>query len=265
MSASTTHNHEHHEHHEHHGQEHHPVTAVAPVTPEDSSQVINASSGTSAETAADLTAKLTATPPLIRTGEYRFYFKKPMKGASVAEGTEPEKRPAVTLSLPIPTWDGLATMLTTNEKVVQYVLDMVEEAIKDQAREQLTDSIKPVMRQDELDLSKLSLEYIASMPKSERQGGGIAKEVWEEFSKDYIAVMTPERGADKSAKAAQLFLQRFNTVKTEKAVITALRDLLATWVRKTQNAEDFQEVYTYLDNRASLLLERDSAALLSAI
>jgi hypothetical protein len=73
--------------------------------------------------------------------------------------------------------------------------------------EQVDRDDSPVSRQAELDPSKLTLDYLASLPPSERRGGGIAKEVWDEFKEDYVATIVQhgQRTADKAAadKAAE--------------------------------------------------------------
>ena len=55
-------------------------------------------------------------------------------------------------------------------------------------------------------IDKLSWDFISNMPKAQRSGGGIAKEVWEEFGKDYISVMPDVTGkkVEQVTKAAKL-------------------------------------------------------------
>lgn len=210
-------------------------------------------------------------PQLFIEKELKFSFRKP-KGADDELGAE-KKRPPITFTgVKIPTIAGIVDYLYNDsqpeksQKVAQFIVDLVEDAIKDQIRSQLTDGDKPVMAPEQLDHSKLDLFAIASMPKSERTGGGISKEVWEEFEKDYIAVMGPIRESDeKAAKAAKLMVGRFNNCRTDKPVLTFLREQLGIWFTNTQNAEDFAEVYNYLDERAGTLLNRDSEAVLSAL
>ncbi len=227
------------------------ATAVAPVV------------DAQATTQATKNALPHSAAPFYMPVDMKFSFKKQTikddLGAEV-------KRPPVTVSIPLPTYDGFVNELTNEEtgnKVAQFVLDLVHDAIKDQVRSQLSDEEKPAMRQEDLDLSKLTLTYIANIPKSERTGGGISKEVWADFEKDYTEVMATVRGADKAAKAAKLFVSRFSQVRTDKPVLKFLRDELNTWVTKTTQVDDFQEVYTYLDGRVSDLLNKDNTSQLT--
>ena len=154
--------------------------------------------------------------PLAIDREFKFSFKK----QTITDDLGAEvKRPPVSLLIPMPTFSGLLSSLD-DAKVVAFVLDLCEEAIKDQVRAQLSDNDKPVMRQEDLDISKLTLLAIANMPNSERTGGGISKETWEEWEKDYIEIMVPLRGSDpkaneKVAKAAKLFAGRFYQCRTD--------------------------------------------------
>lgn len=204
---------------------------------------------------------ITATEPKFQLRDTRFTFKKQ---TAVDELGAEIKRPPVVLALPIPTFTGLVEAFD-NEKVQQFVLDLVEDAIKEQARVQVSDEDKPVNRQDELDLSKLTLEYIASIPKSDRAAGGISKEVWEAFGKDYVATIVAhtDRGPDKASKAASLLVGKVNSVKTDKPVLKFLQGQLQIWATKSSNLEDFAEVYQFLDTKISSLLNRDAVELLA--
>lgn len=201
--------------------------------------------------------------PLVLDKEVKFSFKKQMIQDELGQEV---KRPMVSLQLPIPTFDGLIAALE-DPKAIQFVLDLVEAAVIDQARLQVSDEEKPVNRQDELDLTKLDLKYIANIPKSERTGGGIAKEVWEEFESNYVEVMgaNTEKGEEKLRKAAKLLVAKFTPVRTEKNVIKFLREQLGFWYSKTPAQEEFAEVYKFLDEKAGTLLQRDSSDLLASL
>jgi hypothetical protein len=213
-----------------------------------------------------------APAPLYLDREFKFSFKRQTVKDEL--GIE-QKRPPVTLTVPIPTYDGLLEALSSEDpKIAPFILDLVEEAIKDQIRTQISDEDKPVNRQEDLDLSKLTIQFIANLPKSERTGGGISKEAWEEWSKDYIETMVPlravggitkEDATDKVTKAAKLMTSRFNPCKTDKPVLTFLRGQLAQWASNTKNLEDHGEIFNYLDNKASDLLARDLTSQLASL
>ncbi len=209
---------------------------------------------------------LPAHPVLYVDREFKFSFKKQ---TVVNELGEEVKRPPVTLTVPIPTFQGIVAAIDADPKVIQLVLDMAEESIKDQIRSLLTDEEHPVNRQEDLDLSKLTLSFIANLPKSERTGGGIAKDTWAEWEKDYIETMVAIRGdtdpkaAEKVGRAAKLFTGRLNQCRTDKPVLKYLREQLALWATKSKNVDDFGDVFQYLDGRATELLNKDSASLLA--
>lgn len=194
--------------------------------------------------------------PIVMT-ESKFFFKKDKE-----LGTE--RRPTVTLQLPFLTLSGLLEKLT-DEKVQKFVLDTVNEQVVKAAREQVADDEKPVNSQEQLDLSKLDLTYLANLPPTERRGGGIAKEVWKEFAEDYVQVMTTKAGktAEQAGNAAKLLLAKFQPIKTNKPVLTKVREMLAFWFANTENKEDFAECFEFLDQKADTLLKADEAALLA--
>lgn len=187
--------------------------------------------------------------------EKKFHFKKDKLG---------NKRPTIALAIPKPTLDGVINGLG-DEKIRDFILEILEEVVYKAARDQVGDDNKPVNKQEELDSSRLTLQFLANMPKAERTGGGISKETWEEFGADYAAVM-PSRtnfSTEQIANAVKIFVGRFQPVKTQKKIITFLKGQLALWFANTPNQEDFQEVYDFLDQKAETLLAADEASLLA--
>lgn len=175
------------------------------------------------------------------------------------------KRPSVKLAIPLPTINGISDALTEGpnaEKVQQWLVSLVSDAVIAQAREQVNDSVKPVSSQSELDLSKLTMEAIALMPKSERGGPGIAKEVWESFSTDYTSIMLNEGlQAPKVAKAVELFVKRLQPCKTNKTVLKKLKEYLDLWFTKSTSQEELQEVYEYLTSKCDTYMNADDQEL----
>lgn len=187
----------------------------------------------------------------------KFHFKKDKE----LGGT---KRPTVEIPIPSPTMEAIQAALQ-DEKQRSYILELVSEAIYIAAREQVGDEQKPVNSEAEMDYSKLSIEALANLPKAERRGGGISKEVWEAFGQDYGAVMPQLTGfsADQIGNAVKLFLNKFQLVKTNKKVINFLKTQLALWFTNTTSQDEFQECYDFLDQKADALLKADEASLLA--
>ena len=185
----------------------------------------------------------------------KFHFKKDDLG---------NKRPTVELAIPVPTVDGIATMLA-DEKQTAFLLEVLADVVASHARYQVGDEQTPVNKQEELDLSKLTLDFISKIPPAERRGGGIAKETWTDFFKDYTEVMPGVTGKKKEQveNAAKLFVARLQPVKTQKKILAVLQAQLALWYSNTQLAEDLAEVYEFLTNKIDDLMKRDEAELLA--
>lgn len=238
---------------------------------------------------ADVVAKLAALPkPAIAMKEVEFSFKTPRSDKKAPEfladkvtknpdagkpvdelGKVLEKRPSIKLAIPIVTFDGLLEALS-DDKQQQFILDIIEEYIITAAKQQVSpvaDETKPVNDQESLDISKLTLNFLANQPRAERRGGGIAKEIWEAFAKDYVEVMpaVSNKTAEQVGNAAKILLSKFQLVKTHKNVISYLQTQLALWFQNTKQAEEFAECYEFLDAKAKTLLAADESNLLLSL
>lgn len=173
------------------------------------------------------------------------------------------KRPSVELAIPVPTVDGIVEILKAGGNQLSLLQDAIFDVIYDQARVQV--DADEAITQNTLDLTKLSWEFIANMPKAERAGSGIAKEVWEDFGKDYIEVMPGVTGktAEQIGNAAKLLVAKMQPCKTNKKIVSFLKDQVAMWFANTPNAENFADVYQFLDKKAETLLQADDSALLA--
>lgn len=184
----------------------------------------------------------------------KFSFKKDELG---------NKRDTVELQLPKPTYDGILAALE-DEKQSQFIIDCVFAETIGQARAQVGDDVKPVNKQEELDISKLTIEAIANLPPSERKGAGISKETWKQFADDYVAIMPALQGKsiENVTNAAKIFVARMQPCKTNKPVLSRLKDYLNLYFTKTGIQEEVQEVYTFLNEKIETFLKLDEATLL---
>lgn len=234
---------------------------------------VNTSTTTSASVASNASEGVENIPaPLVVNKDEKFSFRKPTVADKVT-GEMPEKRSPVTLTLPIPTWEGFVTSLrnpdpTQQKKMQDYVLSLLEDAIVEKARQQVSpdDTLAtPVNKQDDLDISQLTLEYLANEPKIDRRGRGIAKEVWEAFVQDYVAVMPGVTGmaAEKVALAAMLFRNKLVSVKTQKEVLMVLEKRLLQWIDATPNLADYEDVAKYLTEKLDTYLKAPEQDLLA--
>lgn len=201
---------------------------------------------------------------LTKPTEFKFTFKKQTDALG-------EKRAPVTLEVPVPTFNGLVQFLQVEgqigEKNRALFMELMEGVIKEHTRLQVVDTEKPVNKQADLDISKLDLQFIANLPASERKGSSIAAEVWEEFGKDYLAVMVTATGrpADKVGNAVAVFLKKMLPAKNNKDALGKLKVLLEQYFTTTseEKAEEFQEIFEFLTKRIEAYLSSNDEALLA--
>lgn len=175
------------------------------------------------------------------------------------------KRPTVELSLLLLSIEGIIAEFQAGGKR----LDLIVEAIRDvqlaRAREIVNE--KEDITSDNFPYAQLSWESIANLPKAERRGGGISKEVWEDFTKDYISVMPSATGKsiEQVTNASKILLNKFQAVKTNKPVLKLLKEQIGIYANNSSNAEQFSDCITFLVEKADALLNQDEAELLAAL
>lgn len=186
--------------------------------------------------------------------ETKFHFKKDDLG---------NKRETVELKLPTPSVEGLVKILETGGKGLELLLSAAADIVAAQARSILNDN--ETMTASNFPMDQCSWEFIANMPEAEKRGRGIAKEVWEAFGKDYVAVMPAVTGktAEQVGNAVKLFLNKFQAVKSNKPVIAKLKEQLAIYVSNSPNAEEYGDAVKFLSEKADTLLAADETALLA--
>ena len=177
------------------------------------------------------------------------------------------KRPEITLCFPALTVDGLGDALV-DEKQVAFILEVLNAEIYSAVRDQTDSDESPVNTQDELDLSKLTLAYLANQPKAQRGSSGIPQEVWDSFAEDYLQTtltLHPERGAKKVGNAAALLKKKLVPIKTEKPVLAFFKQELEDWSATTSNLDNFQKIYDNLMGKIDTWSESDPAKLLASL
>lgn len=188
----------------------------------------------------------------------KFNFRKVKDEATGLE----TKRPTVELDLPLITVEGVIVALKAGGKQLDLVVEACRTFQIDRARELVNE--KEDISADNFPWKELSWETIANLPKAERRGGGISKEVWEDFSKDYVAVMPSATGKtpEQVANAAKILLNKFQSCKTNKPVLTLLKEQLAIYANTSSNAEQFGDCLSFLTEKAETFLAMDDAQLL---
>lgn len=191
--------------------------------------------------------------------EYRFHFKTVKDKESGIE----TKRPTVELKLPVPSVEGIIAILGAGGKQLELLQAAVADIVVAQARSILNDN--DGITAENFPADQTTWEFIANMPDAEKRGRGIPKELWDDFAADYIAVMPAITGktTEQVTLAAKLFLNKFQQVKTNKPVISKLREQLAVYANNSKQAEQFMDCIKFLDDKANALLQADEAALLA--
>lgn len=201
---------------------------------------------------------------LVDVVDTKFHFKKKVDETSGVES----KRPTIELKLPRPSVEGIVNILTEgDEKQIALLLEAVQEVVVGRARELINDDVNEELNQDNFPLDELSWETLANRPAAERRGGGISKEQWDAFAKDYETVMPQVTGkpVDAIKRATKVYLTKFNLVKTDKPVLKLLKGQLAMYLNNTPNAEEFMDCVTFLDKKAETLINAESSSLLEAL
>jgi hypothetical protein len=191
--------------------------------------------------------------------EVNFSFRKVTDDKTGVE----YKRPTITLPVLKPSVEGLVKILETGGKGLELLLEAAADVVISRARELINESES--VDATNFPYEELLWDKIASLPKAERRGGGIPKETWEEFIKDYIAVMPSLTGktVDKVENAARNFANKFAAVKTNKKVLGLLVDQLGIYTEGATNAEQFVECINFLTEKADKLVNMSEEELLA--
>jgi hypothetical protein len=134
------------------------------------------------------------------------------------------------------------------ELLIEAANDIIDEAVRRQLDEQ------PNYKEVDINLidrSKLTWEYLAHMPRSERVSNTISEETWEEFKKDYVKVMVPVTGKPEQVvhNAAKIIAAEFKPVRDNRDKLAVLETYLDTWFANTERAADFASLYERLSKK----------------
>lgn len=173
------------------------------------------------------------------------------------------KRDPLELPIPVPSVQGVIDILEKGGKELELLMDAIESVVVQTARSMISDDVK--LNATNLPVNKLSWESIANMPKAERSGGGISKEVWEDFANDYIKVMPEAAGktVDQVTRAAKLLQGKFAAVKTNIPVLEMLSGQLAIYVENSKRADEFTGCVEFLIDKADKLVNTTPEELLA--
>ena len=174
------------------------------------------------------------------------------------------KRPSVTVTYPVPTVDGVITALSDPKQQV-LITDTLADLIKWHVAKQIGADNAPVdFKTEHLDLSKLSLEAIANLDESESSRSSIPDDLWDEWEADYRAIMPGITGKDdeKIKNAVTILRKKFAPCKSNKQLVSLLKDQLDLYFANSKKAEEFVDIYELLEKKAKIQLEFDDKKLM---
>lgn len=196
-----------------------------------------------------------------------FKFKKKPDVEEAGVTIEGTTRPTLELDLPLLSFEGILTILAAegNDKEKELLREAINDVIIARARQIVNDDEN--ITSDSFPYSELTWEHIANLPKAERRGGGISKETWEGFVKDYVEIMpaAANKKLDAVQRAAKVFAKKFADVKSDKKVLSLLRDQLTIYVNHSPNVEQFEECVSFLVNKADTLINQENSSLLESL
>lgn len=198
---------------------------------------------------------------LVDIRETNFHFRK-VKDANTGLET---KRPTVVLPIPVPSVEGIIAILEAGGKGLDLLLEAAGSVILDQAREYINEHED--VNEANFPFANMAWDFIANLPKAERRGGGISKEIWEDFSKDYVEVMPAVTGKKKESVelAAKVFVTKFAGSTTNKPVLKLLQAQLAMYAGATTQGEQFAPCIEFLSNKLDKLINTDETNLLLSL
>lgn len=191
--------------------------------------------------------------------EVNFSFRKVTDEKTGLES----KRPTITLPVLKPSVEGLVKIFENGGKGLELLLEAAADVVISRAREIINENEE--ITAENFPYEELTWEKIANLPKAERRGGGISKETWEEFIKDYVAVMPALTGktVEKVENASRNFANKFAAVKTNKKVLQLLVDQLGIYVEGAPNAEQYVECINFLTEKADKLMNMSEEEMLA--
>lgn len=193
--------------------------------------------------------------------DFKFHFKT----TEDKETGLKSKRPTFEVKLPIPSVEGAVKALEAGGKQLDLVMEAMASIVVNRAREIISENEN--ITAENFPYDQLTWEAIANLPEAERRGRGIPKEIWESFAEDYVAIMPGLTGKNTKQvqAAADILLDKFNKHKTNKKVIKLLQDQLAVYVSNSPNAETYTDCISFLNDKATRLMNQDESSILDAL
>jgi hypothetical protein len=219
---------------------------------------------------------VTAEAPQVGT-KFKFFFKTPIlkddEGNEIGKGVRP---PTVVAVIPTPTKDDITAYLqhhnetvdgkkTVSARVADAIMEAVEGLIFDGAKNFIADWQEKNPGKNftatDFDLDKLTLEYLATLPRGTRGAWAPSDEELKSFNEDYAAVMIGQINYEpKKVKThCDIFAKGLLRVKADKAALAKIKDLLTVYAstKDEESLAEYSAVYGWLMAKADKYLAAD--------
>lgn len=218
------------------------------------------------------------TIPTLQGEKFKYFFKTPVlkdpsTGKEIGKG---KKHPDVTGVFPVPSNVEIAEYLlrhdgekgedgklTTKAKVSEMLIDAVKDVIFQGGRRQINEfadkvgdkfGTEAIFTTTNFDLSQMSLEYLANLPKGQRGAWAPSDDELKSFCEDYTDVLTTQVQYDPKKVIAhcEVFMKGLAKIKSDKRAIKKMEEFLTLWASKKEedDMEEFAETYNWLMQKA---------------
>ncbi len=179
----------------------------------------------------------------------KFNFKsRSIKDESGKEIGRTKKQPSVEAAIPVLAADEIVGYLAqgADSAVSKLICEAVARIVVDAARDQFDEIIEGFGEDDSkevsasmLDYDKLTLEYVASIPPTQRSSTALTEEDWTSFFADYLQTMVAATG--KTEERINNHINLFKKpakAKSNKEVLNVLIDQLDIYMASSANLEE---------------------------
>lgn len=182
-----------------------------------------------------------------------------------------KKQPSVEAAIPVVTTEEVVNILQTPDSAVAKLInEAIARIVIDAAREQFDEVIEAFGEDDSkevsaslLDYDKLTLEYIASIPPTQRASSALSEEDWATFYADYLSTMVAATGKEEKRINNHINLfKKPNKARNNKEVLAVLVDQLEIYMASSANLEENAACAERITNKykAWLAAPEESAA-----
>lgn len=159
-----------------------------------------------------------------------------------------KKQPSIEAAIPVLELTEISALLQDQPEspVSKLIAEAVARIVIDAARDQFDEVIEAFgddatkeVQASMLDYDKLTLEYIASIPPTQRGASALTEEDWVAFYNDYLATMVAATGKAEARIMNQINLfKKPAKAKSNKEVLAVLIDQLEIYMSASANLED---------------------------